>query len=75
MSGIFALVLVDASRHFPRRLGAVFGIIMAGVGVGSLIIPATMGWISEVAGLRAAILIPVGLMAAVALAYLARWSQ
>ena len=75
MSGIFALVLVDASRHFPKRLGPVFGIITAGVGVGSLIVPAAMGWISEVAGLRAAMFVPVGLMGAVALAYLARWSR
>ncbi len=75
MSGIFALVLVDASRHFPERLGPAFGIITAGVGVGSLIIPAAMGWIAEAAGLRAAMFVPVGLMGAVALAYLARWSQ
>lgn len=38
MSGIFALVLIDASRHFHERLGAVFGLIVAGVGVGSLIV-------------------------------------
>jgi FHS family glucose/mannose:H+ symporter-like MFS transporter len=75
MSGIFALVLVDASRHFPRRLGAVFGIMMVGVGLGSLIIPAAMGWISAVAGLRVAMAVPAALLGAVALAYLARWSQ
>ena len=75
MSSIFALVLIDASRHFRERLGAVFGIIMAGVGVGSLIIPAAMGWISETAGLRAAMLVPAGLMTVVAFSYLARWSQ
>jgi len=75
MSGIFALVLIDASRHFPQRLGAVFGIIMAGVGVGSLVIPAAMGWISETAGFRAAMLVPAGLMSVVAASYLARWSQ
>ncbi len=75
MSGIFALVLVDASRHFPERLGPIFGIITAGVGVGSLIVPAAMGWIAEAAGLRLAMFVPVGLMGAVALAYLARWSQ
>lgn len=75
MSGVFALVLVDASRSFPRRVGSVFGIIMAGVGVGSLVIPALMGWMSEAAGLRPAMLIPTGLMGAVALSYLARWSR
>jgi len=75
MSGIFALVLIDASRHFPQRLGAVFGIIMVGVGVGSLVVPAAMGWISEAAGFRAAMLVPAGLMTVVAASYLARWSQ
>jgi fucose permease len=75
MSGIFALVLVDASRHLPQRLGAVFGIIMTGVGIGSLIIPAAMGWIAETAGLRAAMLVPVGLLGVVALVFVARWSQ
>jgi fucose permease len=75
MSGIFALVLVDASRNFPERIGSVFGIIMAGVGVGSLIVPAAMGWISEVAGMRAAMLVPAGLMAAVAVGYIGRWSR
>jgi fucose permease len=53
----------------------VFGIIMAGVGVGSLVIPAAMGWISETAGFRAAMLVPAGLMSVVAASYLARWSQ
>ncbi len=75
MSGIFALVLVDASRHFPQRLGAIFGIIMAGVGFGSLVIPAAMGWLSEAAGLRTAMLVPVGLMGIVGIAYVVRWSQ
>jgi FHS family glucose/mannose:H+ symporter-like MFS transporter len=75
MSGIFALVLVDASQSFPHRVGSVFGIIMAGVGLGSLVIPAVMGWMSEMVGLRPAMLIPAGLMGAVALSYLARWSQ
>jgi fucose permease len=75
MSGVFALVLIDASRHFPERLGAVFGIIMVGVGVGSLLIPAAMGALSDAFGLRAAMLVPAGLMAIVAASYLARWSQ
>jgi len=75
MSGVFALVLIDASRHFQERLGAVYGIIMTGVGVGSLIIPAAMGWISEAAGLRAAMAVPIALMTLVAISYLARWSQ
>lgn len=75
MSGVFALVLIDASRHFPERLGAVFGIIMVGVGVGSLLIPAAMGAISDAWGLRAAMLVPVGLMVVVAASYAARWSQ
>jgi FHS family glucose/mannose:H+ symporter-like MFS transporter len=75
MSGIFALVLADASRHYPQRLGAVYGIITAGVGVGSLIVPAVMGALIGAAGLRAAMLVPVGLLAAVTLVYAARWSQ
>jgi len=75
MSGIFVLVLVDASRHLPQRLGTVFGIIMTGVGIGSLIIPAAMGWLAEAAGLRAAMLVPVGLLVVVVLAYAARWRQ
>jgi fucose permease len=75
MSGIFALVLVDASRSFPERIGSVFGIIMAGVGVGSLVIPAAMGWISEAAGMRAAMLVPAVLMGAVTLGYATRWSK
>jgi hypothetical protein len=53
----------------------VFGIMMVGVGLGSLIIPAAMGWISAVAGLRVAMAVPAALLGAVALAYLARWSQ
>lgn len=75
MSGIFALVLVDASRNFPERIGSVFGIIMAGVGVGSLVIPAAMGWISEAAGMRAAMLVPAVLMGVVTLGYVTRWSK
>lgn len=75
MSGIFALVLGDASRHYPQRLGAVYGIITAGVGVGSLIVPAAMGTLIETSGLRTAMLVPVALMAAVTLVYIARWSQ
>lgn len=72
MSGIFAMLLVDASRHFPQRLGSVFGIMMAGIGIGSLTIPAAMGWLSEVAGFRLAMFVPTGLMGTLALAYLAR---
>jgi MFS transporter, FHS family, glucose/mannose:H+ symporter len=75
MSGIFALVLVDASRHFPERLGAVFGTIMTGVGFGSLIFPVVMGTVAEGPGLRVAMLIPVGLMIVVAGAYVVRWRE
>jgi len=75
MSGIFALVLADASRHFLERRGAVFGIILTGVGVGSMIFPALMGWVADAANLRAALLIPAGLMVVVTAGYLARWSQ
>ncbi len=75
MSGIFALVLADASRHYPQRLGAVYGIITAGVGLGSLTIPAAMGAVADASGLQTAMLVPAGLMAAVTLAYAARWSQ
>ena len=75
MSGIFALVLADASRHYPQRLGAVYGIITAGVGLGSLTIPAAMGAVADASGLQTAMLVPAGLMAAVTLAYAARWRQ
>jgi fucose permease len=75
MSGIFALVLVDASRHLPQRLGIVFGIIMTGVGIGSLIIPAAMGAIADAFGLRAAMLVPTGLLGIVTLVYVARWRR
>jgi FHS family glucose/mannose:H+ symporter-like MFS transporter len=75
MSGIFALVLADASRHYAQRLGAVYGIITAGVGIGSLVIPAAMGAVAEASSLQTAMLVPAGLMAAVTLAYAARWGQ
>ena len=75
MSGIFALVLADAARHIHHRLGAAFGLIMAGVGLGALVVPAAMGLIADVAGLRAAMLIPSALLLAVAITYLVRRSQ
>ena len=47
----------------------------AGVGVGSLIVPAAMGFVGGLGGLRTALLIPPGLMAAVAVIYLALWRR
>jgi len=75
MSGIFALVLTDAAQHFREHLGAAFGVIIAGVGLGALTVPAIMGWVAEAAGLRAAMFVPAGLMVVVAASYLARWSR
>ena len=75
MSGVFGLALTDAARHFPERLGAVFGLMMAGVGLGSLVVPAAMGLAADVVGLRTAMLLPSGLMAVVAVIYVVRWSE
>jgi FHS family glucose/mannose:H+ symporter-like MFS transporter len=75
MSGVFGMVATDASRHFPGSMSAVFGFLMVGVGVGALVVPAAMGWIATVAGLRAAMLLPPVLMAAVLAAYVVPWSR
>ena len=75
MSGIFGLVMTDAAHRFPHRTGAAFGLVAAGVGVGSLIVPAAMGFVGGLGGLRAALLIPPGLMAAVAVIYVALWRR
>ncbi|NIR00559.1 MAG: hypothetical protein GTN78_10220, partial [Gemmatimonadales bacterium] len=70
MSGIFALVMTDAARRFPQRTGAAFGLVVAGVGVGALVIPAAMGLVAGVSDLRTAMLIPSALMLMVAGIYL-----
>jgi len=75
MSGIFGLVMTDAARRFPRHTGPVFGLLVAGVGIGALVVPALMGWVATISDLRAAMLIPSGLMAAVAGAYVLLWRQ
>jgi FHS family glucose/mannose:H+ symporter-like MFS transporter len=75
MSGIFGMVATDASRHFPDSMSTVFSFLMAGVGVGALLVPAAMGWIATALGLRVAMLLPSVLMAAVLLAYLVPWSH
>jgi len=75
MSGIFGLVMTDAAHRFPHRTGAAFGLVAAGVGVGSLTVPAAMGFVGGLGGLRMALLIPPGLMAAVAVIYVALWRR
>jgi fucose permease len=69
MSGIFGLVMTDAARWFPQRTGAAFGLVIAGVGVGALVVPAVMGFVAGVSDLRTAMLIPSVLMLIVAGVY------
>jgi fucose permease len=71
MSGIFGLVMTDAARIFPRHSGTVFGLLIAGVATGALIVPAVMGYVADVSGLRIAMLAPAALMAAVSAIYAA----
>jgi fucose permease len=71
MAGIFAVVMTDAAHRFPRHTATAFGILIAGVGLGALVPPALMGYIAGFAGLRMAMLVPVALMALVAIVYAA----
>ena len=75
MSGVFGMVATDAARYFPERSGAVFGVLVFGVGIGALVVPAAMGWVAMAAGLRLAMLIPPALMVVVVIAYLLPWSK
>ncbi|MBN1459661.1 MAG: MFS transporter [Armatimonadetes bacterium] len=75
MSGVFGMVATDASRHFPDSMSTVFSFLMAGVGAGGLLVPAAMGWIATLVGLRVAMLLPPTLMVAVLGAYLVPWSN
>jgi hypothetical protein len=75
MSGIFGLVVTDAARWFPQRTGAVFGLVIAGVGVGALFVPAGMGFLGGASGLRTAMLIPSVLMVMVAGVYVSLWRR
>lgn len=75
MSGMFGMVVTDAARYFPERSGAVFGLLVFGVGIGALVIPAAMGWVAMAGGLRLAMLIPPALMLVVVIAYLLPWSK
>jgi len=75
MSGMFGMVATDASRYFPDRSGAVFGLLVFGVGIGALVVPAAMGWVATVGDLRLAMLIPPALMSVVVIAYLLPWSE
>lgn len=70
MSGIFGLVVTHAAHRFHERIGAVYGVMLTGVGVGPLLFPALMGGLAEAAGLRVAMLVPAALMSGVALIYL-----
>jgi len=74
MSGMFGMVATHASRYFPERTGAVFGVLILGVGLGALVGPAMMGWVASEGGLRLALSIPPTLMAVAALAYAVPWS-
>jgi fucose permease len=74
MSGMFGMVATDAAHAFPERSGAVFGVLVFGVGLGALITPAAMGWASSAGSLRLAMLIPPALMALVVLAYVLPWT-
>jgi len=75
MSGMFGMVATDAARYFPERSGAVFGLLVFGVGIGALVIPAAMGWVATVGDLRLAMLIPPALMLVVVIAYVLPWSR
>jgi len=74
MSGMFGMVATDAARAFPERSGAVFGVLVFGVGLGALVTPAAMGSITSTGGLRLAMLVPPALMGIVTLTYLLPWS-
>lgn len=75
MSGMFGMVATDAARYFPERSGAVFGLLVFGVGIGALLVPAAMGWVAMSGGLRMAMLVPPALMAVVVIAYVLPWSK
>jgi len=66
MSGIFGLTVTHATHYFAERMGAALGLMLTGVGLGPLLVPAVMGGIADLAGLRLAMLVPVGLMVGVA---------
>ena len=66
MSGIFGLTVTHATHYFAERMGAALGLMLTGVGLGPLLVPAVMGGIADLAGLRFAMLVPVGLMVGVA---------
>ncbi len=72
MSGIAPLTSTDCSRQFTRYRAAAFGLALSGIGLGNVLVPAAMGAIADAATLRHALLVPPGLLGAVAVAYLLR---
>jgi len=53
----------------------VFGVLVFGVGIGALVVPAAMGWVAMAGGLRLAMLVPPALMLVVVIAYVLPWSK
>ena len=72
MSGIAPLTGTDTSRQFTQYRGPVYGLMLSGIGFGSLLPPALMGVIASGPGLRTAMLLPPALLAAIGLIYLLR---
>jgi len=70
MSGVFASILTAASDHFPGSTATVFGLVMTAVGVGGMTFPAAMGVVADGIGLRAAMVVPAGLLLALSLTML-----
>jgi len=54
-------------RWFVRRRGRAMGLMMAGIGLGGLVMPPVNGWIIELAGWRTAYVVGAILMAGIAL--------
>jgi FHS family glucose/mannose:H+ symporter-like MFS transporter len=71
-SGAFGLVLTLASERFTQRRAAVFSLIITCVGIGGMTLPAVMGLIGHVTGLRIAMLAPAAAMALIALLFVRR---
>jgi fucose permease len=53
MSGIFPIVMAEVTRHFPKEIGKVTGVMTFGAGVGGTLFQWLIGVTAEYAGLRA----------------------
>lgn len=72
MSGVAPLIGTDTAHQFTEYRSAALGLMLSGIGIGSLLPPAVMGAIASGPGLRVAMLLPPVLLGLVGVVYLAR---